>query len=75
MSNQFKMEMNMTFSEYLWMLRLRKAKELLAATNMAVDEVAIAVGYYSRTSFMKKFKADTGLTPTQYRMKENGQEK
>lgn len=72
MSYQFKKEMNITFSEYLWMLRLQKAKELLVMTDMPVEEVAIAVGYYSRTSFMKRFKVDTGLTPTQYRMQGKG---
>jgi len=67
MSYQFKKEMNMKFSDYLWMLRLNKAKELLTQTNIPVDAVSISVGYYSSSSFRRKFKSETGLSPSQYR--------
>ena len=67
MSYLFKKEMNMTFSDYLWMLRLKRAKELLCTTTMSVDEVSIAVGYYSVSSFRRKFKHETGYTPSEFR--------
>ena len=62
-----KKEMNQNFSEYLWTLRLEKAKELLNNTDMSIDEISIAVGYFNTSSFRRKFKQDTGLTPSQYR--------
>ena len=57
----------MTFSDYLWKMRFEKAKELLLMTNKTVDEVSNMVGYYSRTSFIKKFKQETNMTPTEFR--------
>lgn len=67
MSYQFKKEFGMTFSDYLWKMRFEKAKELLLMTNKTVDEVSNMVGYYSRTSFIKKFKQETNMTPTEFR--------
>jgi len=72
MSRLFKKAMNMNFSDYLWQLRLNKAKEYLRDSEMSVEEVALAVGYYSRSAFLRKFKQETGLTPTQYRMESGG---
>lgn len=69
MSLQFKMEMGETFTDYLQRLRIDKAKELLAATDSTVEEIANMVGYYSRTSFINKFKKTTGMTPSQFRVK------
>ena len=67
MSYLFKKEMNMTFSDYLWMLRLKRAKELLCTTTMSIDEISITVGYYSVSSFRRKFKHATGYTPSEFR--------
>ena len=67
MSQLFKKEMNVNFSDYLWMLRLKKAKELLCTTNLSIDDVSIAVGYFNTSSFRRKFKQETGVTPSQFR--------
>ena len=67
MSTMFKKELNMNFSDYLWMLRLNKAKELLCTTDMSINEISIAVGYLNTTSFQRKFKQETGMTPSQLR--------
>ena len=67
MSYIFKKGQNMNFSDYLWKLRLHKAEELLTTTNMSVDEVAVAVGYYSVSGFRRKFKSSVGYTPSEYR--------
>lgn len=66
-SNLVKKELNQNFSDYLWELRLEKAKELLEQTDMSVDEVSLAVGYISASSFRRKFKQEIGLTPSQFR--------
>ena len=70
LSNLFKKEMMMSFSDYLWELRLRKAKELLTETDLSIDEISIKVGYTSSAGFRKKFKADMGMSPVQYRERE-----
>lgn len=67
MSYLVKMKLNMNFSEYLWNLRLEKAKELLLSTDMSIDEISLTVGYLNTSSFRRKFKSETGLTPTQFR--------
>ena len=55
--------------DYLVELRTNYAKELLAETDQSVVEIAEAVGYYSVSSFSKRFKSTTGLTPKEYRQR------
>lgn len=66
MSVVFKTEFNVGFAEYLWTLRLNKAKELLLNTDMSIDNISIAVGYTNPSSFRRKFKQEVGVTPSQY---------
>ena len=66
MSNLFRTELDNTFSDYLWTLRFRKAKELLISGNMTIDEISCAVGYTNASSFRRKFKQETGMTPIQF---------
>ncbi|MBQ8039789.1 MAG: helix-turn-helix transcriptional regulator [Lachnospiraceae bacterium] len=70
MSYMFKTEFNITFSDYLWELRLKKTKELLLSTEMSVEEISESVGYYSVSGFRRKFKKETGMTPSQFRENE-----
>lgn len=65
----FKNETGENVSDYVWNLRLEKAKDLLLTTDMSVDNISISVGYVSTSSFRRKFKQDTGLTPSQFRTK------
>ena len=67
MSQLFKKETNANFSDYLWMLRQKKAKQLLSNTDLPIDEISLAVGYTNTSSFRRKFKQETGLTPSQFR--------
>jgi len=47
--------------------RMEKAKELLCAGELAVAEIAKAVGYESQSKFTQVFKQATGLLPKDYR--------
>ena len=67
MSYLFKKEMGENFSDYVWNLRLGKAKELLLNTDMSIDDISLAVGYVNTSSFRRKFKQATGMTPSQLR--------
>lgn len=67
MSTLFKEELGISFTDCVWQLRLEKARELLRATRLSVDEISLQVGYLAPTSFSRKFKAETGMTPSQYR--------
>lgn len=53
--------------EYLTMLRIQRARELLRESNLPLYEVANRVGYESDLAFTKTFKKYTGTTPTRYR--------
>lgn len=64
---EFKSEMGMSPSDYLALLRMEQAKELLRTTDMRVKEVSLAVGYEDDHVFMRRFKKYVGKTPGQYR--------
>ena len=67
MSSLVKKELGINFSDYLWSLRLEKAKKLLRETNLSIDKISVEVGYLNTSSFRRKFKQDTGNTPSWYR--------
>jgi len=67
MSVLFKKEMGLGFTDCLWQMRLKKAQELLSATDLSIDEISVTVGYLNPNSFRRKFKQETGLSPSQYR--------
>ena len=53
--------------------RIRRAMQLLAHTNMRVQEIAEKCGYNNDNHFMRQFKEKTGMTAAQYR-KEHGKQ-
>ena len=53
--------------DYLTNLRMEKAKELLADTDLSIVSVMQAVGYFSLSSFSKRFKSFANRTPSEYR--------
>lgn len=65
----FKNETGENLSDYVWNLRLEKAKELLLTTDLSVDNISVSVGYISTSSFRRKFKQDMGVTPSEFRSK------
>lgn len=52
---------------YLTMLRIKRAKELLASTSMPINEIAFQVGYSDSNYFTYTFKKETGMSPKAYR--------
>ena len=67
LSLAFKDIMRMSPLEFLTMLRVERSKELLAQTDMSIKDLAASVGYYDVSSFIRRFKQMTGVTPLQYR--------
>ncbi|MCI5699911.1 MAG: AraC family transcriptional regulator [Lachnospiraceae bacterium] len=66
-SKLFKMELNLSPSEYLMQFRISKACELLQTTNMTISEIAVTVGYSNQFSFSRVFKKHLGMSPTDFR--------
>lgn len=54
-------------TEYLQLLRVGKARELLEQAELAVEEIAWRVGYEDTGAFRKVFQRVMGLTPGDYR--------
>ena len=57
----------MTVLQYITLLRMDKAKELLLNSENSISEIAELLYYSDLTRFCKVFKKHTGQTPTQYR--------
>ncbi|GHT64432.1 hybrid sensor histidine kinase/response regulator [Bacteroidia bacterium] len=53
-------------NEYVRIIRMKKAAELLATTNLNVSEVSYKVGINDPFYFSKCFKAQFGKTPSQF---------
>ena len=66
-SLSFKERMGMSPLDYLTLLRIEKAKELLVSTNLTIQDISSQVGYYDSGSFIRRFKQVAGETPLQYR--------
>ncbi len=53
--------------QYLMMCRLAVAKELLEGTDKSISEVVWRAGFSDGSNFSRYFKAQTGMTPEEYR--------
>lgn len=70
-SSLFKKETGQTFVNYLNMLRIQAAQELLMSnSDLSVSSIGQQVGYDSKCYFSKVFKKYTGTTPGAYRNQE-----
>lgn len=56
-----------TPAEYLRVVRINKAKELLQNSNYNLVEIAVSVGYGSHCAFTRAFKETEGISPNDYR--------
>jgi YesN/AraC family two-component response regulator len=64
----FKATEGITFNDYLLQLRMNKARDMLAYTDMKVYEIAMSVGYKELDWFYKKFKETYSLSASEYRL-------
>lgn len=65
----FKDSAGCTLWDYLTMIRIEHAKELLEKTAKGTGEIAMSVGYDNQGYFSSVFKKKTGTSPKQYRDK------
>ncbi len=54
-------------TEYINMVRIENAKNMLIGTDFSVEKIAGASGFENTNYFCKIFKRQTGMTPKQYR--------
>lgn len=67
LSRLFKQEKGENFITYLTRVRIEHAKTYLLSRELRVYEIADKVGYHNYTYFSKIFKKSVGLTPEEYR--------
>jgi AraC-like DNA-binding protein len=66
LSRLFKATLDMSFLQYLKLLRMVKAFEMLLQTEMTVTEVAYAIGYHSVSAFSNTFSQFTNQRPSDF---------
>jgi AraC family transcriptional regulator len=66
-TRMFKHSLGMPPYRYLRRLRVEHAQHMLAASDWPVIEIGAAVGYETPQAFARMFRAETGLSPTQWR--------
>lgn len=72
LSQMFKEQVGLSFTEYVNARRLVKARRLLLTTDLKIDEIAEACGFFSSTYFSIVFKKSTQLTPRTFRRRHCG---
>lgn len=66
LSRLFKEETQMTFTEYINRVRIKKSCMLMESEAYALKQISSEVGFLSYTYFFKVFKGQTGMTPQAY---------
>lgn len=67
LSHQFTTATGVNLSTYINSLRIEEAKTLLRTTSMTVAEISLTVGYTQASSFIRRFKQFTSITPGEFR--------
>ncbi|MFC0184290.1 AraC-type DNA-binding protein [Pseudarcicella hirudinis] len=67
LSRMFRADLDISFFQYLKLLRIVKAMEMLLQTKQTVSEIAYATGYDSISAFSNTFFQLTGRRPTDFR--------
>lgn len=67
LSNLFKREIGISYSDYITEVRIARAKHLLSGTDMTLQEIADQCGFSSLSYFCYRFKCAVGVSPGQWR--------
>ena len=65
----FKEQMGITIIDYLTSVRIERAKQLLLATEQNCTEICFQIGYNNQSYFTRTFKELVGMTPRQFRVR------
>lgn len=63
----FKMHSGLSLAAYIRQEKIKQAQELIRDTQDSIEDIAHILGFTSASHFAKVFKAQCGLTPSQYR--------
>lgn len=65
----FKRETGITFTDYLTMVRIERAKELLLTTGLSITQIAFDTGFNNSNYFSSQFRKIVGTTAKAFRDK------
>ncbi|MDV4151851.1 response regulator [Clostridium sp. AL.422] len=68
-SRSFKEAMGCNLTDYINLVRIKNAKELLKKNEMSIKEIGYTVGYSDPNYFSKVFKKYEGYSPKEYKFK------
>jgi transcriptional regulator GlxA family with amidase domain len=67
LARRFEQSLGMSPREYLQVLRIEAAKQMLLRSNRRIDRIGYLVGYADPGFFKKVFRAKTGMSPGEFR--------
>lgn len=65
----FRSQFGTTPHRYLTLSRIRRAQQLLSATDRSVAQIAAACGYEDRSVFLRAFRQVAGCSPREWRQR------
>ena len=68
LTRRFKNANGINATKYWQQLKISAAKDLLASSNLSIQEISYQVGYQDQSNFTKLFKNELGTTPREYRV-------
>lgn len=68
-SDCFKRHTRITVMAYAKKIKIERAKMLLSSTDMSILDMGLLLGFYDQSHFSRTFKAQTGMSPTEFRNK------
>jgi len=66
-SRLFKRATRLAPSLYFIRLRVQRAREMLAESDLSIIDIGLAVGYSNASHFSQIFRREVGITPSEYR--------
>jgi AraC-like DNA-binding protein len=66
-ARQFKQSAGVAPHHYVVQRRVARAQEMLARTDLALSEIALATGFSDQSHFARHFRQMLGMTPGQFR--------
>ena len=75
LSELFTRELGVSFKAYLDRIRFSCAQNLLAFSDLPICQIPFMVGFGDYANFSRRFRQLFGMTPGDYRKRENGTEK
>lgn len=70
LSHTFKEQQSVTLNDYIKFYKIAVAKKMLTETDDSLEKIIHLLGFYDSSSFIRMFKRSEGITPGEYRKKQ-----